>query len=192
MLHHLPRQARQQAVREMRRVLKPGGRLFVVDFAGTSPTGTGRSFTSIAMATSSPVRSSSSLGMQGCTSSRPVLWDDGSCTSFSPKAYERNSLFSNMDITRINPALAAILSELVDGASKGRDAFVLNSGDLGLTRSLDKLSAHDASRSANGGATVAADAQHLRDGLSLMNRWGATAAMLSQTQSGTKHGRRPA
>ena len=41
MLHHLPRQARQQAVREMRRVLKPGGRLFVVDFAGASPNGHG-------------------------------------------------------------------------------------------------------------------------------------------------------
>ena len=76
-----------------------------------------------------------------------------------------------MDITGINPALATILSELVDGASKGGDAFVLNSGDLGLLRSLDKLSAHDASRSANGGATVAAHAQHLRYGLSLMNRW---------------------
>jgi ubiquinone/menaquinone biosynthesis C-methylase UbiE len=41
MLHHLPRQARQQAVGEMRRVLKPGGRLFVVDFAGASPNGHG-------------------------------------------------------------------------------------------------------------------------------------------------------
>jgi ubiquinone/menaquinone biosynthesis C-methylase UbiE len=34
MLHHLPRNAREQGVREMRRVLKPGGRLLVVDFAG--------------------------------------------------------------------------------------------------------------------------------------------------------------
>jgi ubiquinone/menaquinone biosynthesis C-methylase UbiE len=34
MLHHLPRGAREQGVREMRRVLKPGGRLLVVDFAG--------------------------------------------------------------------------------------------------------------------------------------------------------------
>jgi ubiquinone/menaquinone biosynthesis C-methylase UbiE len=32
MLHHLSRQARQQAAREMRRVLKPGGRVLVVDF----------------------------------------------------------------------------------------------------------------------------------------------------------------
>ena len=33
MLHHLPRQARQQFGREIRRVLKSGGRVLVVDFA---------------------------------------------------------------------------------------------------------------------------------------------------------------
>jgi hypothetical protein len=48
---------------------------------------------------------------------------------------------------------------------------VLNTGDVGLLRSLDKLSASDASESVNGGATIAAHAQHLRYGLSLMNRW---------------------
>lgn len=32
MLHHLPRSARQACVREMRRVLKPGGRVLAVDF----------------------------------------------------------------------------------------------------------------------------------------------------------------
>ena len=40
MLHHLPRAPRQQGVREMRRVLKPGGRLLAVDFGGAgSPHG---------------------------------------------------------------------------------------------------------------------------------------------------------
>jgi ubiquinone/menaquinone biosynthesis C-methylase UbiE len=34
MLHHLPRKARQQCACEMRRVLKPGGRVLAVDFGG--------------------------------------------------------------------------------------------------------------------------------------------------------------
>jgi ubiquinone/menaquinone biosynthesis C-methylase UbiE len=38
MLHHLPRSARQAGAREIRRVLKPGGRALVVDF-GPSPHG---------------------------------------------------------------------------------------------------------------------------------------------------------
>jgi hypothetical protein len=59
----------------------------------------------------------------------------------------------------------------MDGASSGGGAFVLNSGDAGLLRSLDKLSADDASRSVNQGATIAAHVQHVRYGLSLMNRW---------------------
>ena len=52
-------------------------------------------------------------------------------------------------------------------------AFILNSGDVGLLRSLDKRSPAEASRSVNDGATIAAHAQHVRFGLSLMNRWAA-------------------
>ncbi len=37
MLHHLPRKLREQGAREIRRVLKPGGRALVVDFGGTEP-----------------------------------------------------------------------------------------------------------------------------------------------------------
>jgi ubiquinone/menaquinone biosynthesis C-methylase UbiE len=36
MLHHLPREARQQCAREMRRVLKLGGCVFAVDFGGAA------------------------------------------------------------------------------------------------------------------------------------------------------------
>jgi hypothetical protein len=68
-------------------------------------------------------------------------------------------------------SLTTLLSELVDGAPSAGGAFILNSGDAGLLRSLDKLSAADASRSVNDGATIAAHAQHLRYGLGLMNRW---------------------
>ena len=70
------------------------------------------------------------------------------------------------------PALARLFTELISGTS-GRGGFVLNTGDIGLLRSLDHVSAADASRSVNGGATIAAHVQHLRYGLSLMNRWAA-------------------
>jgi hypothetical protein len=70
----------------------------------------------------------------------------------------------------ISPILEGLFSELVNGPSSS-GAFVLNSGDVGLLRSLDKIPAGAASLSTNGGATLAAHAQHLRYGLSLMNRW---------------------
>jgi hypothetical protein len=71
----------------------------------------------------------------------------------------------------LTASLARVLAELMDGVPATGGAFVLNSGDVGLLRSLDALSAADASRSVNGGATIAAHALHLRYGLSLMNRW---------------------
>jgi hypothetical protein len=76
-----------------------------------------------------------------------------------------------MQTNDVKPALARLWTELVDGTSGHDGAFVLNSGDIGLRRSIEKLSAADASRSANDGATIAAHVQHVRYGLSLMNRW---------------------
>ena len=76
-----------------------------------------------------------------------------------------------MHTKEISPALTRLFAELVDGTQGEGGAFILNSGDVGLLRSLDKLSSADASRAANGGATIAAHAQHVRYGLSLMNRW---------------------
>jgi hypothetical protein len=79
-----------------------------------------------------------------------------------------------MTTSQISPALSRLFSELVEGAPhQAGGAFMLNSGDAGLLRSLDQLSATDASRSSQGGATIAAHAQHVRYGLSLMNRWAA-------------------
>ena len=73
------------------------------------------------------------------------------------------------DITR---SLTSLFSELVDGAMGAPgSAFILNSGDAGMLTSLDRLSADDASASVHGGASIAAHAQHVRYGLSLMNRW---------------------
>jgi hypothetical protein len=76
-----------------------------------------------------------------------------------------------MQTNDINESLTTLFAELVEGVKTPGDAYILNSGDLGLLRSLDKLSAADASRSLDGGATIAAHAQHVRYGLSLMNRW---------------------
>ena len=78
-----------------------------------------------------------------------------------------------MRTSEISRSLALLFAELVDGARGNDGAFMLNSGDAGLLRSLDRLPAADASRAVNGGATIAAHAEHVRYGLSLMNRWAA-------------------
>ena len=67
-------------------------------------------------------------------------------------------------------ALATLCSELLNGAS-ATGGYALNTGDEGLLRSLDKISAADASALTRTGSSIAAHADHLRYGLSLMNRW---------------------
>ena len=69
--------------------------------------------------------------------------------------------------------LSQLFAELVDGVTSSRGGFMLNTGDTGMLASLATLSADDASHSSNGGATIAAHTQHVRYGLSLMNRWAA-------------------
>lgn len=76
-----------------------------------------------------------------------------------------------MRTTEVAPLLASLFSELTEGVRVKGTAYVLNSGDVGLLRSLDAISPADASRSVNEGATIAAHTQHVRYGLSLMNRW---------------------
>src|SRR5262245_2183487 len=78
-----------------------------------------------------------------------------------------------MQTSEFAPVMALLFAELVDGGGDVKGMFMLNTGDIGLLRSLDTLDDAQASRSANGGATIAAHAQHLRYGLSLMNRWAA-------------------
>jgi hypothetical protein len=68
--------------------------------------------------------------------------------------------------------LPTIFRELVHGSSdpKAR-TYVLNQGDSGLLESLDTLSAAAASATHEGGPSIAAHVDHLRYGLSLLNRW---------------------
>jgi hypothetical protein len=75
-----------------------------------------------------------------------------------------------MKTTTLAPILALLFGELVDGPATST-AYMLNTGDAGLLRSLNQLSAADASATVSGGGSVAAHTDHLRYGLSLMNRW---------------------
>jgi len=77
-----------------------------------------------------------------------------------------------MDTRDLTHTLSTLLGELVDGPP-GAAAYMLNRGDPGLLRSLDTLTAADASAIVPGGASIAAHVDHLRYGLSLMNRWSA-------------------
>ena len=77
-----------------------------------------------------------------------------------------------MNTGELSNTLTTLFGELVNGAPKD-GAYMLNAGDEGLLRSLDKLSAQAASALTPTGSSIAAHADHLRYGLSLMNRWSA-------------------
>jgi hypothetical protein len=71
----------------------------------------------------------------------------------------------------LSRSLETLFRELVDG-SDTTAAWMLNGGDVGLLHSLDALTAAAASaQPVAGGATIAAHVDHVRYGLSLMNRW---------------------
>ena len=71
----------------------------------------------------------------------------------------------------LNRSLKTLFRGLIDGPDSNA-AWMLYRGDAGLIRSLDKLTASAASTSPGaGGASIAAHVDHLRYGLSLMNRW---------------------
>ena len=77
-----------------------------------------------------------------------------------------------MNTGGVSRALSTLLSELVHGAAR-TGAYILNQGDPGLLHSLDRLDASAASRVHGAGASIAAHVDHLRYGLSLLNRWAA-------------------
>ena len=77
---------------------------------------------------------------------------------------------AEMSTTQLSKTLTTLFSELVNGATDD-GAYMLNAGDEGLLRSLDKLTAKAASAPTPSGSSIAAHVDHLRYGLSLMNRW---------------------
>lgn len=77
-----------------------------------------------------------------------------------------------MNTSDLGRALPTLFAELIDGASQS-EAYILNRNDPGLLRSLDKLSSTAASKLTANGSSIAAHVDHLRYGLSLMNRWAA-------------------
>ncbi len=77
-----------------------------------------------------------------------------------------------MNTGDLGNTLPTLFAELVDGAPQS-EAYLLNRGDAGLLRSLDQLSATAASALTATGSSIAAHVDHLRYGLSLMNRWAA-------------------
>ena len=75
-----------------------------------------------------------------------------------------------MNTAEISRSLTTLFRELTYGAPE-TGAYVLNRGDVGLLRALDRLSAEAASREHGGGSSIAAHVEHVRYGLSLLNRW---------------------
>ena len=65
-----------------------------------------------------------------------------------------------MNLAQLSSPLSTLLSELVDGAPV-TGAYVLNPGDQGLLRSLDRLSAEAVSKIWHGGASIAAHTDHV-------------------------------
>ncbi len=70
-------------------------------------------------------------------------------------------------------ALGNLLIEIFNGPP-GEAAYILNPGDPGLLQQLDTLDATAAStRPMPGATTIAAHADHVHFGLTLLNRWAA-------------------
>lgn len=80
-----------------------------------------------------------------------------------------------MQARDIGHSFSTLFRELLHGPDTPGQAFMLNTGDVGLLRSLDAISAEAASRSTQGGASIAAHVDHLRYGLSLLNAWSGGA-----------------
>lgn len=76
----------------------------------------------------------------------------------------------DMRTDELSRSLENLFGELMHGVS-GKGGFMLNVGDRGLLRSLERLSSSEASALTRTGSSIAAHIDHVRYGLSLMNRW---------------------
>ena len=91
--------------------------------------------------------------------------------------------------TTLTQAIDTLLSELVDGGT-GEACYVLNPTDPGMLRSLDRLSAADASTPPfAGGASIAAHVDHLCYGFELLNRFAAGENAFDTADSSASWGR---
>ena len=77
-----------------------------------------------------------------------------------------------MNDTTLPASLSTLLRELVDGTGP-TGGYMLNRGDKGLLRSLDKLTSSQASQIVSDGSSIAAHVDHVLYGITLMNRWAA-------------------
>ena len=75
-----------------------------------------------------------------------------------------------MRTDQLTGILDNLFGELMHGVS-GKGGFMLNHHDRGLLRSLERVSAAEASALTRTGSSVAAHVAHVAYGLSLMNRW---------------------
>ena len=74
--------------------------------------------------------------------------------------------------TLLPQVLTSLFREIVDGPP-GDMAFVVDPNDPGLIKSLAALSAEKASARRDGRPSIAGHVQHLRFGLTLLNKWAA-------------------
>jgi hypothetical protein len=79
-------------------------------------------------------------------------------------------------MTSVSSTIGYLFRELVAGRT-GPDAYVLNRGDPGLLRSLDALSAAEASSTTPDRVSVAAHVDHIRYSLHRMNGWASETAL---------------
>lgn len=75
-----------------------------------------------------------------------------------------------MNTTTMVGSLGTLLGELVDGTPP-TGGYMLNLDDPGLLRSLERITAAEASVVHNEGGSIAAHVRHVTYGISLMNKW---------------------